>query len=81
MSDELVAYTVKETLDRLDNKLDKLDDKIDEVVLGFAKLPTVYVTQAVMTAAVNDSKIAKRFAITAALMSLGALGTYIGLLI
>lgn len=76
-----VSYTVKESLKLIHDKIDKIDEKVDGLLVSHAALPAVYVTQADMNKSRQDSAQARRFAIMALIASVGALGTFIGLLV
>lgn len=51
----------------------------EELRVGFAELPSQYVSQKSVNEARREARVAKRFAVTAAIVSTGVLGTYLGL--
>lgn len=77
---QYITYSAKELMYMLNDKVDRLDDKIDDLQVHFASLPAVYVTQEQIADARKESALAKRFAIASSIASVGALGTFIGLL-
>lgn len=52
----------------------------EEVRVSFAALPSKYVSQASINEARRESRIAKRFAVASIIASVGALGTYVGII-
>jgi hypothetical protein len=81
MDEGRVTYTVKESLYLIHNKVDKIDEKVDGLLLAHAHLPAVYVTQSEMNESKRAAQQARRFAVASLIASVGALGTYIGILL
>jgi hypothetical protein len=78
---QYITYSAKELLYMLNQKVDDLDGKMDDIALEHAKLDARYVTQAAFNTHLKETVMAKRFAITAVIASVGAFGTFVGLLV
>jgi hypothetical protein len=78
---QYITYSAKELLYLLNEKVDDLDKKIDLLTLEQAKLDARYVSLAQFKAYQDEATITKRFAIASVIASIGALGTFIGLVV
>lgn len=70
-----IRMSTKEMIHALDRKIDRLDEKVDSLIVAQAALPAVYVTQDQVTANHREAVIAKRYAITAIISSVGIVVT------
>jgi hypothetical protein len=78
---QYITYSAKELLYLLNEKVDNLDQKIDSMALEQAKLDARYVSLEQFKAYQTEAVVTRRFAIASAIASIGALGTFIGLLV
>ncbi len=51
----------------------------EEIRVGFASLPSKYVSQKAVDESRKEAKIAKRFALASVIASVGVLGTFLGI--
>jgi hypothetical protein len=77
---QYITYSAKELLYMLNQKVDDLDSKMDAIAIEHARLDARYVSQAQFLEAQREMVLARRFAIASTIASVGALGTFIGLL-
>jgi hypothetical protein len=78
---QYITYSAKELLYLLNQKVDTLDEKLDDIAIEHAKLDARYVTQDAFTIHLREAVLAKRFAVASVIASVGALGTFVGLLV
>jgi hypothetical protein len=78
---QYITYSAKELLYMLNEKVDSLDQKIDEMKIHQAALDARYVSQEQWKDAIRESAVSKRFAVASAIASVGAFGSFVGLLI
>jgi len=78
---QYITYSAKELLSLLNEKMDILDTKMDALTVEYARLPSIYVTQEQYRQQQQDQMTTRRFAASAVIASVGALGTFIGILV
>lgn len=78
---QYIAYNVKELLSLLNEKMDTLDAKMDNLIVEYARLPSIYVTQEQYRQQQQDQITTRRAAVSAVIASVGALGTFIGIMV
>lgn len=78
---QYITYSAKELLYMLNQKVDDLDGKLDAVVLEHARLDARYVSQQQFADAQQELTRARRFAVASVIASVGAMGTFIGILV
>jgi hypothetical protein len=79
--DTYIKMSAKELIIALDKKIDRLDEKVDGLVIAHAALPAVYVTQEAINDNRREANLAKRWAVTATIASVGAFGSFLTLLL
>lgn len=75
-----IAYSAKELLYLLNQKVESLDDKFDLMAIELAKLPNTYVTRTELAEMQRQQTATRRFAIGSVIASVGSLGTFIGMI-